>query len=291
MTTKQTPTKFLLRMVKASVILWLCSTMCSSLIAASSLSYSISPVASLTENISVSLTLTSNRNNVATVGTRLSYDSTRFTLESFDVGNGLPGSWTPIYQSTSPGTIDIVLADISASASTINTPSSLEVLNLVFSRNDEDCSPANFSFNPSTPSAGPESNAYPMNHYIIYVSGNLITENATTNPATGPSLLDHSFIRGNVANRSAHSLDLQDVIDILGYLFDSNFVLSFDCDGALDVDNSGSINITDAIGLVQGLWGTAGFVIPPPNTVPGIGTADGGTIPSELGCVEGETCL
>lgn len=100
---------------------------------------------------------------------------------------------------------------------------------------------------------------------------------------------DHSFVRGNVNNRSAGLLDAGDVVDLVEILL-GGLTPSYDCAAAADVNNDGRHNIIDVAALVQGLFGTDGFVIPPPRGAPDVTIPDGGSIPSELGCRQGELC-
>jgi len=111
-----------------------------------------------------------------------------------------------------------------------------------------------------------------------------------------PLAVEHrGFVRGNINNRGARVLDLGDVIDLVNYLF-GGYVPPFNCEAALDVSNDGRQDITDVVAIVQGVFGTAGYVIPPPNRtepgpgVPGTVVPDGGTIASVLGCAQGEPC-
>ena len=119
---------------------------------------------------------------------------------------------------------------------------------------------------------------------------------ATTASASGPATDDHRYIRGNINNRSAHVLDVGDLVDLANTFF-GGFVPAFVCDGAFDTNDDGSQNILDVVALVQGIFGSSGFVIPPPNATdpgpmtPGLVTVDGGSIASVLGCSEGEGCL
>ena len=48
---------------------------------------------------------------------------------------------------------------------------------------------------------------------------------------------------------------------------------AFDCDAAFDANNDGGRNIVDVVALVQGMFGTDGYVIPPPAPpTPGVGS-------------------
>lgn len=264
---------------------------------ASSLSYRIPGVNDPADPIEVFLDLTSDRSNVASVGARLTYDPASVTLTAVDIGAGIPASWSIIFQDTTvAGQVDIVLTDQTSAAATFDLPGGLEVARLTFLRVGTNCNQSTYGFNGAAPDPGPPSAAFPENHYIIYVDTDVITEPATTASASGPVTEDHAFIRGNVNNRAAHALDIQDVVDLVSNLF-AGFVPGYSCDAAFDVNNDSTRGIADVVALVQGVFGTTGFVIPPPNSanpgpgVPGVGTPDGGTIPSALGCAEGETCL
>jgi hypothetical protein len=139
--------------------------------------------------------------------------------------------------------------------------------------------------------------AFPLNQYIHYVNSTASTveiDAATTTGASGPAVDDHAFIRGNVNNRGAHILDIGDVTDVANSLFGSLPMVA--CVAAYDTNNDGSANITDLVTLVQAIFNAAQVTIRPPNFVtpgpgiPGVVVPDGGTIPSILGCADGETC-
>ena len=108
-------------------------------------------------------------------------------------------------------------------------------------------------------------------------------------------MTDYAFIRGNVNNRLSHRLDLSDVIDLAAYLY-SGLTFSFDCAAAKDVNNDGAEDISDVVTLVQAIFNTSGVSIAAPNFsdpgvgVPGVVVPNGGSIASQLGCAEGETC-
>jgi hypothetical protein len=106
---------------------------------------------------------------------------------------------------------------------------------------------------------------------------------------------DNSFIRGNINARSTKVLDLADVVDLATHLF-GGLDLSYACDAAIDVNNDGSLNITDLVTLVYGIYNSSLITIPPPNStnpglnIAGVVVSDGGSIPSVLGCADGESC-
>jgi formylglycine-generating enzyme required for sulfatase activity len=104
---------------------------------------------------------------------------------------------------------------------------------------------------------------------------------------------NRDFIRGNVSvDRADHILSLQDVVDLAAFLF-ANDNFTFNCDAASDTNNDGIRNITDLVTSVHGIFSTV--IMAPPNFlnpgigIPGVVVPDGGTIPSILGCAEGET--
>jgi hypothetical protein len=257
---------------------------------ASSLAYRIPAVNDPGDPIVVYLDLTSDRTAIASVGSRMTYDAASVTLSTVELGAGAPASWSIIFQDTSvAGQVDVALTDQTAAAATISTPASAEMVKLTFSRIGTNCDQASFAFNAAPPDPGPPAAAFPVNHYVIYVSTTINVETATTAASSGPATGDHRFIRGNVNNRSAHALDIQDIVDLAAATF-SGFIPGFDCAAAFDVNNDAGRNIVDIVALVQGIFGTTGFVIPPPTGTPGLGTADGGAIPSVLGCSDGEVC-
>ena len=102
-------------------------------------------------------------------------------------------------------------------------------------------------------------------------------------------------IRGNINARSTKVLDVADVIDLAAHLF-LGLDLSYACDAAIDVNNDGSLNITDLVTLVYGIYNSSLITIPPPNStnpglnIAGVVVSDGGSIPSVLGCADGESC-
>ena len=85
------------------------------------------------------------------------------------------------------------------------------------------------------------------------------------------------------------------MIDLAAYLY-QGLVLDYNCEAAVDTNNDGAVDITDLVTLAQGIFNSTLITIPPPNsTNPGVGIAaavvpDGGSIPSVLGCVDGESC-
>lgn len=285
---------------KALLLLWVVLGLTAPAGAASGFDYRIPAVSGPAEPVVVSLDLTSDRDDIASVGVRLTYDSSLLALVGIEKGAGIPASWSFIFEdSATAGEIDVAITDQSSAAATITGPvTAIEVLRVTFDRATTSCSSAAFDFNTVAPVPGPEENAFPENQYVIYVDGvsnEIVVEAAATTSATGPAVDDHGFVRGNLNNRAAHSLDIGDVVDLANSLFGS-FVPGFDCAAASDVNDDGERNIVDVVALVQGAFGTSGFVIPPPNStdpgpgIPGVVTVDGGSIPSVLGCNEGETC-
>lgn len=266
--------------------------------AATSMAYRIPAVSDPGDAIVVYVDLTSNRDNIASIGARLTYDQTMVSLSSVEPGGAVPGSWSVVYlDSSTPGEIDISMTDQTSAAATIAGPvASIEVVKLTFSRIAVDCNPSTYGYNAAAPVTPAQIAAFPQNQYIIYVTTSILLEAATTTDGSGPVTGDHAFIRGNVNARAAHGLDIGDVVDLVANLF-SGFNPGYDCEGAFDVNNDSLRNITDIVALVQGVFGTAGYVIPAPNSanpgpgVPGLTVPDGGSIPSALGCQDGEACL
>jgi len=231
------------------------------------------------------LEVTSDQLGVAAVGARLAYDATRLSLSNAVPGPDVPGGWSFVYSGIAPGLVDLVITDTSILAEVINAPNGANVLTISFDRLDQDCLPADFGFNSAAPLPGAEQAAFPDNQYVLTINGSIGTDVATTAISTGPFVDDRTFIRGNLADRGAHTVNILDVVALLGALFNSAFNLGFDCQAALDVNNSGSSNIIDVVSLVQGLFNPAAPPIAPPNGAPGLGSADGGSIPSVLSCV------
>ena len=251
------------------------------------------------EAITVHVDISSDWGNIASVGPRLTYDSSKVAFEGFAMGSGAPATWSAVYSETgTAGEIDLVITDVSPNAAVIaGSPSSLEAITLTFSRNEAACDDAvDFGFNSN---GGATAAAFPQNQYIHRLSTSsssvVIAAATITTGTSGPVVDDHSFIRGNLNNRSAHILDISDVIDLAAWLY-SGLELGYDCEAAIDVNNDGAFNITDLVTQVQGIFNSSLITIPPPNfSNPGLGIAgvvgpDGGSIPSVLGCADGESC-
>ena len=249
------------------------------------------------ESIKVYLDLTSDWGSVSSVGTRLTYDSSKVTFTSLSTGSGVPGSWSATYSATgTAGEIDVVIKDSNDVDNITTAPSSLEVLAVTFSRNAEACNdPVAFAFNAT---AGDGTNMETAGQYLkrVNTQSNTIVEATTTDTAvSGPTVTDYAFIRGNVNNRSTHRLDLSDVIDLAAYLY-SGLSLGFDCAAATDVNNDGAADISDVVTAVQAIFNSSSVTIAAPNFsnpgvgVPGVVVPNGGSIASVLGCAEGETC-
>ena len=258
------------------------------------------------EPIKVYLDVTSTQPNIATVGTRITYDVTKVDFDSFAMGSGVPSTWSAVYSKTDvAGEIDLVIADVSFAAATVTGPATaVEAIILTFSRIGTGCAGSAFDFN-STPST--VVSAFPATHYIHFLDADTasvvlqepalseLTSAAALTGVSGPVMEDHSLIRGNINNRSAHNLNISDVIDLAAYLY-QGLVLDYNCEAAVDTNNDGAVDITDLVTLAQGIFNSTLITIPPPNsTNPGVGIAaavvpDGGSIPSVLGCVDGESC-
>jgi len=213
------------------------------------------------------------------------------------MGSGVPNSWSATYSATgTAGEIDVVIKDSNSADNITSAPSSLEVLAITFTGVSSNCTPAvDFAYNAAD---GDGSNMETEGKYIKRVNSqnNTIVEATTAdNTVTGPTVTDYAFIRGNVNNRLSHRLDLSDVIDLAAYLY-SGLTFSFDCAAAKDVNNDGAEDISDVVTLVQAIFNTSGVSIAAPNFsdpgvgVPGVVVPNGGSIASQLGCAEGETC-
>jgi hypothetical protein len=273
-------------------------------------SYAIDGTLGPDQDVVARLSVTTTAPNIASVGARLTYDSSRISALPSDIlvekGSGVPASWSFTFLDDAvPGTIDLVIMDQSAAAAIIEpgvSPYTFEAVKLTFKRLAPfTCTPAVFGFNTVRPTPpGATFNAFPMVnqyiHVIDTVNHQVITDPASSlTPGTGPTVDDHAFIRGNVNNRSAHILDIGDVVDLASHLF-LGYAPCFSCDAAYDVDDSGSKDITDLVTLVQGIFQPTRVTIPPPNAanpgpgIPGVVVPDGGAIPSVLGCADGETC-
>jgi hypothetical protein len=148
----------------------------------------------------------------------------------------------------------------------------------------DDCTAANNLVIEQTPAPGT----------VLGRGSHLITLAVTDSAGNGASCAltwsveDRAFLRGNINTRSAHLLDLGDLVDLVSALF-GGFSLGFDCQAALDANNDGTHNIVDVVALSQGVFGSL-YAIPPPGVTPGVAAVDGGGIASILGCLEGENC-
>lgn len=252
------------------------------------------------EPVRVYVDLSSGRGDITSVGSRLSYDPAAMSFVSLVKGSGAPASWSFAYASTATaGEVDFVLTDQTPAAARIAGPvTALEVVCVTFQRTGINCTAAAFGFNPAAPVGAAAVAAFPTNHYTHYinnVSDTVQIEAASTSGLSGPAVDDHGFIRGNVNNRSAHALDIGDVVDLASFLF-AGFAPAFSCAAAFDSNNSGTADITDLVTSVQGIFNSAQVKIAPPSFanpgpgIPGVVVPDGGTIPSLLGCADGETC-
>lgn len=252
------------------------------------------------EPIRVYLDVTSSRSELASVGARLTYDDSKVILVSIAKGSAAPSSWSFAYENdANAGEVDFVLTDQTASAATIAGPvTDAEIVCIEFSRTGVNCDPVSFGFNASSPATAAEIAAFPENQYIHYLELSTMTvriDIAEENPTTGPTVDDHGFIRGNVNNRAAHLLDIGDIVDLANFLF-ASYVPGFTCPAAFDTNNDGVHNITDLVTSVQGIFNAGAVLIAAPNFInpgpgiPGVVVPDGGSIPSVLGCAQGETC-
>ena len=249
------------------------------------------------EPIKLHLDLSSDWANISSIGTRLTYDSSKITFTSLTTGSGVPSSWTATYSETgTDGEVDVVIKDADATDNISSAPSDLEVLIVTFSRNAEACNDAlDFEYNAE---AGDGTNMETEGQYLKRVNtqdATVVEATTAENTVSGPTVTDYAFIRGNVNARSSHRLDLADVIDLAAYLY-SGLTFSFDCDAAKDVNNDGAEDISDVVTLVQAIFNTSGVTIAAPNFsdpgigVPGVVSGNGGSISSQLSCAEGETC-
>src|SRR5262249_38297174 len=159
------------------------------------------------------------------------------------------------------------------------------------------CAALAFGFSDKPPAAGAEQQAFPRLRFVTFLdgAGDPVAAAATGTGATGPGGADHAFGRGNVNARGLHHLDIGDVVDLAEMLFGGLALVP--CQAALDVNDDGEIDVTDLITLVQGIFNPGDVTIPPPNDdlpgpgIPGVVVPDGGSIPSQLGCAQGEACL
>ena len=253
------------------------------------------PVLGPAEIATAYLDVTSGHTEIASIGAQITYDPLIVSVAAVDVvpGADLPDSWTIVFLDVSvPGKVDVVVTDVTNSAVKIADPIvDFEAVKIELVQLDlVSCNPITVGFG-----SGGLAAAFPVDQYTQFESEGFVieTSEATPNtPATGV-LDDHGFIRGNVNDRASHILDISDVLDLANFLFGS-FNLDFNCDAASDTNNDGIRNITDLVTSVHGVFGTV--IMAPPNHedpgggIPGVVVPDGGTIPSILGCADGETC-
>lgn len=241
--------------------------------------------------ILVYLDLASDRDRVAAVGFRLTYNAAKVTLIDLEKGADVPPSWSFVFRETVVrGQIDAVLTDQTAAAATLHVGAASEMLRFTFLPKGLSCEPVAFAFNSAVPPPGAAAAAFPLNQYVVFAGEDITFEAASTIAVEGPVVRDRAFIRGNVSNRAQHAIDIQDVIDLAAILF-AGFDPGFDCEGASDVNDDGATDIADVVALIGAIFAVNGVVIPPPIGEAAVVTADGGAVPSVLGCAEGERCL
>ncbi len=286
------------RMIRfLALVAMTCIAMRGAVRATASFAYSSPSTADPTAPFTVTLTVTTDRTTTATVAARLTYDATRLNAPAAaDVvkGAGIPASWSFAFRDVgTAGQIDFVLTDQTSAAAVISA-ASFEALKITFTRKaPPSCAAVTFGFNATRPADGtPAGNAFPdANQYIHYTASSAvqtdIVDASRQTPGTG-TVVDHTFIRGNVNARSAHVLNISDAIDLANMLFSG--LAAIPCEAAMDVNNDGKRNITDLVTLVHGVFNSTNVTIPPPRSAPGVVVPDGGTIASHLGCSIGETC-
>jgi hypothetical protein len=117
------------------------------------------------------LDVTSGREEIAAIGTRLTYDSSLLSFVSVSLGSGVPGTWDIVFSDTSTlGEIDVAITDITVAAATISGPIvDLEAIRVEFDRLTTVCDTAILGFNPDPPAAGPPTAAFPVNQFLEYL--------------------------------------------------------------------------------------------------------------------------
>ena len=253
------------------------------------------PVLGPAEIATAYLDVTSGHTGILSIGAQITYDPAIVSVAAVDVvlGADLPGSWTIAFLDVSnPGKVDVVVTDVTGAPESIPGPIvDFEAVEIELAQLDLVC------FDPITVGFGSGGlpAAFPVDQFVQFASECFVVETseATPNtPATGV-FSNRDFIRGNVSvDRADHILDISDVVALAAFLF-NNFSFGFDCDAASDTNNDGSRNITDLVTSVQGIFSTVIMAPPnffnPGNGIPGVVVPNGGTIPSILGCSEGET--
>ncbi|MBI4606791.1 MAG: hypothetical protein HY721_32910 [Planctomycetes bacterium] len=256
----------------------------------SSQSLSVVPGPTPGSNFKVYVDLASCLNQVADVGTRLSFNPAHVQVASVAVGsavdNGaLEPNWKVEYENVaaanSNGKLDVIVGDFTL-GTVLNASSGgpFQVICVEFSYPGGAACTTSVCFN--TDGAPPNPAAFPEDQYLHYNPGGGATPALLEN-AAGPcvSVEGHGFIRGDVNMNGSASAG--DIIALATHLFGS---LSLpDCLAARDVNDSGGlpINITDLVTLVQGLFNAPAVVIPPPYPTRGVD-------PTGLGCNVGLAC-
>jgi hypothetical protein len=244
------------------------------------------------EPIRLCLDLSAGEGEIVAIGARLSFDDDAASFGGVEPGSGLPEGWMiETGGDDAPGRVDLVLRAAGKMPRAIVGPAAgLEAACLLFERRAPGCGAIAFGF---TIDGKGDPKSFPHDPYVVFITPACRMELAAPAAAgagvAGPPVSDRAFVRGNVNNRAAGLLDIADVIDIAAFLF-LGFAPGFDCAAAFDANDDGSLDITDVISLVHGLFRPDLVLLPPPQGTPRAVVPDGGKVPSQLGCAEGETC-
>ena len=84
------------------------------------------------EPIKLYLDVTSNLANIASVGTRITYNANEVDFDSFALGSDVPSTWSAVFSETgTAGEVDLVITDVSLAAAEAVLPTKLLALVLV----------------------------------------------------------------------------------------------------------------------------------------------------------------
>ena len=233
------------------------------------------------DDFNVYIDLVTATDDITDVGTVLTFDDTVLdfvtALPGVDV-TGAP-SWAPDFvDDTTAGRVEVHIQD-TFGATRLSCPSGPCTFEVLCIRFEYLATPCTTDVDFAT-AASLNPLVFPVNHFVHFNPGGGGTP-VLVSAAVGSaaSVEAHGFIRADV-NVSGVA-DIQDIIDLAAFLF-TGLVLP-DCEAARDTNNSGTLNITDLVTAVQGIFNGGQVTIPPPFPTAGVG-------PTVLGCNLGLPC-